>query len=128
MLAAFLTCLLIGADALPPDAVIVAPRELMPALQALIKHREQQGHRFAYVAPSNSPVEIRAAIRQAAAAGGLKYVLIVGDAEPAARQRNAAEGVPYSALSARCVPAPLVPAVVNVKWGSEPHIASDNWY
>jgi peptidase C25-like protein len=120
MLAAFLTCLLIGADAVPPDAVIVAPRELLPSLQPLIKHREQQGHRFAYVAPSNSPVEIRAAIRQAAAAGGLKYVLIVGDAEPTARANPA--------VAARCVPAPLIPAVVNVKWGSEPHIASDNWY
>jgi hypothetical protein len=120
MLAAVLTCLLLGADGSQADAVVIGPREFLPALEPLLVHRRQQGHRFAYIAPSASPTEIRAAIRQAAAGGGLKYVLIVGDAEPPARVN--------AAVAARCVPSPLVPAVVNVKWGSEPHIASDNWY
>ena len=63
---------------------------------------------------------IRVAIRNVAASGKLKYLLLVGDAEPAARVN--------AAVAARCVPTHLHPAVVNVKWGSEPQIASDNWY
>src|SRR5262245_42766444 len=104
----------------PPDAVIVAPREFLAALQPLVEHREQQGHRIAYLRNSGSPGEIRAGIRKLAASGRLKYVLIVGDAEPSGRANPV--------VAARCVPTHLQPAVVNVKWGSEAQIASDNWY
>src|SRR5262245_29343909 len=117
---ALLACLVLAADAQPPDAVIVAPRDFLPALKPLVDHRQQQGHRFAYVPNGGSAAEIRGAIRGAAAGGALKYVLIVGDAEPAAHTNPA--------LAARCVPTHLRPAVVNVKWGSEPQIASDNFY
>jgi hypothetical protein len=124
MLSAILVAVVFAADARPADgqvdAVVVAPRELLPALQPLLAHREQQGHRLALVTSTASPVEIRAAIRRQAAAGGLKYVLLVGDADPAARvNRQVAE---------RSVPTFLVPAVVNVQYGSEPQIASDNVY
>src|SRR5262245_56992685 len=112
--------LLLTADAQPPDAVIVAPREFLPALQPLIEHRQQQGHRFEFVSSSGSAADVCAGIRRAAAGGGVKYVLIVGDAEPATRTTPA--------IVARCVPTHLHKAVVNVKWGSEPQIASDNWY
>src|SRR5205085_5052023 len=105
MVFAFIACLLIGAETAQPDAVIVAPREFLPALEPLLAHRRQQGHRFAYVPAGGSPTDIRAGIRQAAAGGGLRYIFIVGDAEPVARPRNATQGVPYSALSARCVAA-----------------------
>jgi Peptidase family C25 len=110
---------LVGAEQ-PPDAVIIAPREFFSALQPLVEHREQQGHRIAYLRNSSSPGEIRAGIRKLAEPGALKYVLLVGDAEPSARANPA--------VAARCVPTHLQPAVVNVKWGSEPQIASDNWY
>lgn len=120
MLSALISCLLLGAEIPPVDAVIVAPREFMPALMPLIEHRQRQGHRFAHVPTVASPTDIRAAIRRIAAAGDLRYVLLVGDAEPAARTSPQ--------VAARCVPTHLQPAVVNVKWGSEPQIASDNWY
>jgi hypothetical protein len=119
MLTALVASLLLAADA-PPDAVIVAPREFLPALQPLIEHRQRQGHRFVHVPNAGSASDIRNAIRSVAAGGGLKYVLIVGDTEPAARVD--------SKVAARCVPVHLQPAVVNVKWGSEPQIATDNWY
>src|SRR5262245_34381401 len=120
MLSAFVACQLIGADVQPPDAVVVAPREFLAALAPLMEHRQRQGHRLALVPNGGSPAEVRAAIGKVAAGGALKYVLLVGDAEPAAR------GNPT--IAARCVPVSLQPAVVNVKWGSEPQIASENWY
>src|SRR5262245_6411219 len=124
MLSVLVACFLISVD-LPrpeaaPDAVVIAPREFAAALAPLVEHRQRQGHRLAYLANSGSSAEIRAAIRKVAAGGGLKYVLIVGDADPAARVNPA--------IAARSVPAPMQPAAVNVKWGSEPQIASDNWY
>jgi hypothetical protein len=120
MFSALIVCLLVAADVQPPDAVIVAPREFLPAIQPLVEHRQQQGHRFAYLSNLGSPAEIRGGIRKLAAGGGLKYVLLVGDAEPAVRANPA--------IAARCVPTHLQTAIVNVKWGSEPQIASDNWY
>jgi len=120
MLTAIFACLLLGAETPPVDAVVVAPREFLQALQPLVEHRQRLGHRFAHVANAGSAAEIRAGIRRIAAGGGLKYVLVVGDAEPAGRVNGA--------VAARCVPAHLEPAVVNVKFGSEPQIATDNWY
>src|SRR5262245_50484574 len=111
-------CSLLAADQ-AADAIVVAPREFLSALQPLVDHRQRQGHRFVYVPGNSSAENIRAGIRKAAASGA-KYVLIVGDAEPAARANQA--------VAARSVPTHLRKAVVNVKWGSEPHIASDNWY
>jgi hypothetical protein len=120
MSSALVALLLFAADALPADAVVVAPREFLPALKPLLDHRQAQGHRFGYINSTQSADAIRGAIRQAATAGGLKFVLLVGDAEPAARTD--------AAIRARSVPVHLHKAVVNVKWGSEPLIASDNWY
>jgi hypothetical protein len=50
----------------------------------------------------------------------LRFVVLVGDAEPAA--------VLDEAIRARSTPTHLVEAKVNVHWGSEPEIASDNFY
>lgn len=120
MSSALLALMLLAADPPAADAVIVAPREFYPALQPLIDHRQEQGHRFALMSNSGTAEQIRAAIRKVAASGELKHVLLVGDAEPAARVD--------AKVAARCVPAHLHKAVVNVKWGSEPQIVSDNWY
>ncbi|HZN36375.1 MAG TPA: C25 family cysteine peptidase [Pirellulaceae bacterium] len=120
MSAAILAAMLLAAEPRAADAVLVAPREFLPALKPLIEHRQKQGHGFVYVPTASTPEGIRSGIRDAAKAGGLKFALLVGDAEPAARVDRA--------VAARCVPAHLEKAVVNVKWGSEPQIASDNWY
>lgn len=123
MLWALVTSLMLPAvnpTSAAPDVVVVAPREFLPALGPLIEHRQKQGRRFAFLPNGGRPEEIRASIRNVAHSGELKYVLIVGDAEPAARVNPQ--------IAARSVPAPLVPASVNVKYGSEPQIASDNWY
>src|SRR6478609_4485282 len=130
MLSAIVAGLLLAVEAAPPDAVIVAPREFVAALAPLAEHRQRQGHRLVHVPSGGSPAEIRTAIGKVAAGGALKYVLIVGDAEPVAREGSSLRR-PQGADAPRspmCVPAALVPAAVNVKWGSEPQIASDNWY
>ncbi len=122
MSSALLSLLLLAAEPLPvrPDAIVVAPREFLPALQPLVDHRRRSGHEFVYVSNLGSPETIRAGIREAARLHAIKYLLIVGDSEPAARVD--------AAVAARCVPVHLEKAVVNVKWGSESEIASDNWY
>jgi hypothetical protein len=91
------------------DAVVVAPPELLPALKPLIDHRERLGHRLAYVTSGGNAAALREAIGQIAEQGSLKYVLLVGDV-------------------GRGAPAHRVPAVVNVQWGSEREIGSDNGY
>ena len=47
-------------------------------------------------------------------------MVIVGDDHP--------DRAKDEALQARTVPAALIDAKVNVRWGSEPKIATDNWY
>ncbi len=120
MIAAALALLLLAADPLPPDAIVVCPQEFLPALKPLLAHRQIQGHRFGYLSSASEPDEIRAAIRQSARSGHLQSVLLVGDAEPAAALDPR--------VRARCVPAHLARARVNVKFGSEAEIGTDNWY
>lgn len=120
-----LALLLLTAAPEPIDTVVVCPREFIPALDPLLAHRFAQGHRIAYVPSTHSALEIRAAVRRAAATsaeqgGQLRYLLLVGDAEP-----GAATNVD---LRRRCVPTYHVAAKVNVKFGSEPLIPSDNWF
>ena len=113
MYCVLLACLLISAEERGVDAVVVAPREFLPALAPLVEQRERQGHRFAHVAAEASAESIRSAIQEIAKHGSLKYVLLVGDVGASAR---------------RALPAHSKPAVVNVQWGSEPQIATDNAY
>lgn len=103
-----------------PDVLVVCPPEFGQALTPWIEHRQQQGHEIAVVSNVGSNAEIRAAIREAAQRGGLRHVLLIGDAEPAAATDPQ--------IRARCIPAHLHPAKVNIHWGSEPEIATDNWY
>ncbi len=64
------------------------------------------------------PEGIRQRIRQTGRSGDLKYVVLVGDTEPAVDGRG----------MGACVPAHYYSARVNVHWGSEPQIATDNAY
>lgn len=105
-----------------PDAVVVASRDYLDALQPWLTHRTRQGHRLSYVSSDQSPEEIRAEIRRIGKQGALRWVVLVGDSQLSAAAH--ASGAPRS----RAIPTKLVPAKVNVKWGSEPEIATDNWY
>lgn len=117
----FLAALVLCADPTAgPDTVVVCPNPFLRALAPWIAHRERQGHRLTLVSGLLSPDEIRAAIRVAAKSGRLRHVLLIGDAEPAASQDPE--------IRARCTPTHLAKAKVNIRWGSAPEIATDNWY
>lgn len=112
--------LLMAALPEPPDTIVVCPKEFVAAMAPWLHHREGQGHRVEIVPPKKTPQELRQVIREAANRGKLKYVLLVGDADPQAQ---------FSSVLARCcIPTHKAPAKVNVQWGSEPEIGTDNWY
>ena len=98
-----------------PDTVVVCPAEFRPALQPWVELRTAEGHSLRIVSNDGTAENIRARIRTAAREGKLRYVLLVGAADP-------------KAIRHLSIPAHLEPAVVNVRWGSEPTIAADNWY
>jgi hypothetical protein len=102
------------------DTAIVCPAEFLPALRPWLVHRAAQGHRFALIANEQSPEAILPAIREAATGGRLRYVLLVGDDEPASQSDPR--------IRDRCVPSFRAPAKVNIRWGGEPWIATDNPY
>lgn len=103
-----------------PDTLVVGPREFLEAFKPWTVHRTNQGHQLGFVSSDNSPEEIREAIRSSAKSGRLRTVVLLGDADPRA-SRDAR-------VRARTTPTRHVRARVNVQWGSEPEIASDNWY
>jgi hypothetical protein len=106
--------------AIGPDTVVVTPPHFVDALRPWIAHRTAQGHRLAFVSNAGSAEEIREGIRHHARAGRLRFVLLIGDAEPAAVRD------PW--IRARCVPAFMAKATVNVRWRSTPELPTDSWY
>ncbi|OHB69194.1 MAG: hypothetical protein A2V70_02160 [Planctomycetes bacterium RBG_13_63_9] len=112
--------LLLALPQAAPDTVVVCPDEFREVLQPWLAHRSRQGHVVALVSNADSADAIRRRIRDAAKGGRLRFVVLIGDADPTL-SRDAS-------VRARCVPAHYAKAEVNVLWGSEPHIATDNWY
>lgn len=115
-----LALLLLAASPQAADTAVVCPAEFRAALNPWLEYRGLQGHRIAVISNLPSAEEIRAELRRVAEGGRLRYVLLVGDADPAAKAN--------AALRRRTVPTHHAQAVVNVKFGSEPEIASDNFY
>lgn len=103
-----------------PDTLVVCPAPLRPALTPWIKYRESQGHRLQVSERCGSPEEIRRQVRDAARGGRLGWVVLVGDADPAAARD--------AAIQARSLPTHHADSKVNYRWGSEPKIGTDNWY
>jgi hypothetical protein len=102
------------------DTVVVCPRELSPALGSWLVHRRAEGRQIAMIRPSATADATRQAIREAAPAGSLRFILLVGDA-PSDAERPASQ-------TDTTIPTFLVPSKVVVHWGSEPEIATDNPY
>ncbi|MEX0676521.1 MAG: C25 family cysteine peptidase [Pirellulales bacterium] len=120
MTSALLTLLLCAPAPTGIDTAVVCPAEFRQALEPWVRHRRSQGHRVAVISNQKSPVGLRSEVRRIAAAGELRYLLLVGDADPAMHAN--------SAVRRRCVPAHYAKAVVNVQYGSTSEIATDNWY
>ncbi len=108
------------APATTPDTVVVCPLAFRAALQPWLEHRAGQGHVVTVLDNDGNPVQLRDQIRDMARDGRLRFVVLVGDAEPAMYVDPQ--------VRARCVPTHIVRAQVNVRYGSEWHIATDNAY
>jgi hypothetical protein len=119
MSAALALGVFIGLSGLGADVLVVCPDPWREPIRPWVEHRTRQGHQVKLLSNSGSAEEIRARIRQQASDGQARFLLLVGDAQPPQRLG--------SRLSLG-VPAHLAPAKVNVRFGSEPHIATDNWY
>jgi len=101
------------------DTVVVCPEPFLAAFRPWLQHRRAQGHRFRVVSETSSREAIRDAIGREALRGNLQYVVLVGD-------------VPHTLMSTQqrslTVPTFHEKALVNVQWGSEEHLATDNGY
>ena len=102
----------------PVDTLVVCPEPLRPALTPWLAHRAAQGHRIALLAWRIIGGSTARRDPPAGGAGGLEYVVLVGDC---------ASGQP-TAAGALTVPTFQIPAKVTPRFGSEPTIASDNGY
>ena len=111
-----------GADrsAVAADTVVVCPEAFREALGPWIEYRRKQSHRVAVVSNLGSSHDIRRRIRETAKGGRLRFVVLVGDADP--------DLMWDATVRARCVPMHYAKARINVLWGSQPTISTDNWY
>ena len=103
-----------------PDTLVVCPESFAPAMRRWVRYREGQGHRIEFLANTLSGAEIRRAIRHSAKGNRLRFVVLVGDAEPPEKADGSAGLV--------CTPTHHAPAKVIARWGPEPTIATDNAY
>ena len=101
------------------DTLVVCEPALRDALVPWMTHRTQQGHAIRIVEADDSAMRVRHSILQAAEGGQIRFVLLVGDVisrgGAAGRQSHKSIGVPTN----------YARSVVNVRWGSEPYIATD---
>jgi len=120
MSATLLAILICALPASEIDTLVVCPPDFRAALVPWIEFRTAQGHKIEVIDNPATADQLRTAVRAAAAPGTLRYLVLVGDAEPSAKS--------HPQMRARSVPTHHAAAVVNVKFGSEPEIATDNWF
>jgi Peptidase family C25 len=91
-----------------PDVLVVCPAKFRAELATWEAYRRLQGHEIAIVEPAATSRELQAQIRNAAKTAPLRFVVLVGDVAD--------------------VPTCYAEAKVNILWGSEPTIATDQLY
>lgn len=103
----------------PADTLVICPPEFIEAMRPWFAHRTAQGHEIGVVTDTDSSEKIRETIRHTAQSGHLKTIVLVGDIPlHDATGQVISPGVPTHRAQAK----------VNVLFGSEPHLATDNWY
>ncbi|MEX2092938.1 MAG: C25 family cysteine peptidase [Pirellulales bacterium] len=108
VIALFLVAYFVAAAAAAPDTLVVCPMEFRAALRPWESCRREQGHELSIVEPTTTARELHGKIQEVAREGNLKTVVLIGD-------------VPT-------VPTGYAEAKVNIHWGSEPTIATDQLY
>lgn len=117
--------LLLATAATPAaDVAVVCPPDFTAELAPWIEHRKQQGHRISFVDGRGTAEEIAARIKQLAKRASLTHVVLVGDVPPVQGRLSKVTVASF----VNTVPTFHVSAEVNVRWGSEPEIASDQPY
>lgn len=102
------------------DTIVLCPARFRAALTAWMDYRTLQGHKIKVLDGLQPARELQAQIRELAAKHPIRYVVIVGDAEP--------DMATDPTVRTRSVPTFYGEARVNPKYGSEPLIATDNPY
>ena len=102
------------------DTVVVCPGEFREALTPWLEFRESRGHSVQLVSNEGTPDQIRERIRKAGEPTTIRFVLLVGSANP--RLGLAPD------VRRRSVPTHYQTAKVVDRWGPEKEIATDNWY
>jgi hypothetical protein len=92
----------------PPYTLVVGPPARRPPLAQWDRYRRAQGHVLAVVSPPRTTTELQQLVRTAARNKGLKYLVLIGDVD--------------------AVPTGYAKAQVNILWGSDPTIATDQLY
>lgn len=108
------------AGAWAADVLVVCPRPLQAALAPWIERRQAEGLSIERLEPEPTPDALRTKLREAARVGRSRFLLLVGDADPASTSDPAVRAV--------STPTFHLPAKVNIHWGKERDIASDNPY
>jgi len=90
------------------DTLVVCPTGFRAALAPWESYRREQGHVLDVIPPPRTAKELQQAVREAARKRDLQFVVLIGDVD--------------------VVPTCYVDAKVNILWGSEPTIATDQLY
>ena len=98
------------------DTLVVCPAEFQPALAEWQAFRHEQGHDIQVLRPTATPDMLQKAIRRAAATTDLKFLVLIGEAPVRAQ---------YLSVTRNNIPTNYSAAKVNVRWGSDPYIATD---
>ena len=98
------------------DTLVLCPIDFQPALTQWLAYRRQQGYQIRVESPAPIAEGIKQQIQVIAATQPLKHVLLVGD--------SADQYARFQQL----VATDFVPAQVNVFFGSDQDIATDNTY
>jgi hypothetical protein len=104
-----------------PDTLVVCPPAFRSALTQWESYRRSQGHEILIISPPATADGLKATIRNAAASGRLKYLLLIGDVA----DRRSALLTSSSNGAATTIPINYEQAKINTRWGSEPAIATD---
>ncbi len=94
------------------DTLVVCPEAFQSTLRPWLDYRRRQGHSIQVIVPPDSATALSARIQKEATKSKLQSVLLIGDAGSAEFQ----------------VPVDYQKAKVNIFFGSEPDIATDNTF
>lgn len=103
-----------------PVIAVVCPEEFQPAMTPWRERREARNNRVEFVSNAGSADEVRARIREVCGGNLPRAIVLVGDAP--GTNRAGGEKLPQETPTFR------IPARVNVHWGGDADLASDNPY